>query len=159
FARTRWRVSGESASGWVGATLNAGLADGVSAGCLRGRRRVVSPDRGPYPTSTDCRSCSGADCGSDATVFGATEPHSVPGPTSIGMIGAPTSTVSPSPACSAVTTPAYGDGNSTAALAVSTSTMIWLTVTVSPGLTCQVMMSASVSPSPTSGILKSLSSG
>src|SRR5580700_1115990 len=36
------------------------------------------------------------------------------------------------------------------------STMIWLIVTVSPGLTCQETMSASVRPSPTSGSLNSL---
>src|ERR1700761_1391479 len=35
------------------------------------------------------------------------------------------------------------------------STMIWLIVTVSPGLTCQETMSASVRPSPTSGSLNS----
>src|SRR5579871_3192204 len=38
------------------------------------------------------------------------------------------------------------------------STMIWLTATWSPGLTCQATMSASVRPSPTSGSLNSLSS-
>src|SRR5882757_7860244 len=100
-----------------------------------------------------------ADCGSGATVLGAPDPESESGAVSMVMIGRPTSTVSPSAACSSVTTPAYGEGSSTAALAVSTSTMIWLTTTVSPGLTDQVMMSASVSPSPTSGILKALRSG
>ena len=51
-----------------------------------------------------------------------------------------------------------GEGSSTTALAVSISTMIWLTSTWSPGLTCQETMSASVRPSPTSGSLNSLSS-
>ena len=67
------------------------------------------------------------------------------------MMGVPTSTVSPSGTSSAATTPAYGLGSSTTALAVSMSTMIWFTVTVSPGCTRQLTMSASVSPSPTSG--------
>ncbi len=67
------------------------------------------------------------------------------------MIGVPTSTVWPSGTSSSATTPAYGLGSSTTALAVSMSTMIWFTVTVSPGFTRQVTMSASVSPSPTSG--------
>ena len=71
--------------------------------------------------------------------------------TSTAMIGVPTSTVWPSGTSSAATTPANGLGSSTTALAVSMSTMIWFTVTVSPGLTRQVTMSASVSPSPTSG--------
>ncbi len=67
------------------------------------------------------------------------------------MMGVPTSTVWPSGTSSAATTPAYGLGSSTTALAVSMSTMIWFTVTVSPGCTLQLTMSASVSPSPTSG--------
>ena len=46
------------------------------------------------------------------------------GAVSIVMMGRPTSTVSPSATCRAATTPANGDGNSTAALAVSTSTRV-----------------------------------
>src|SRR5438034_127380 len=63
------------------------------------------------------------------------------------MTGAPTGTVSPSAACSAVTTPAYGEGSSTAALTVSTSAIVWFTWTV------HLRMSPSVSPSPRSGSL------
>src|SRR6202046_3291163 len=74
------------------------------------------------------------------------------------MIGVSTSTVCPSATSSALTVPAYGLGTSTTALAVSISTMTWLIVTWSPGLTCQDTMSASVRPSPTSGSLNSLSS-
>src|SRR3954451_12632983 len=51
------------------------------------------------------------------------------------MIGAPTSTVSPAWWWISVTTPAYGDGTSTAAFAVSTSTIGWLSLTSSPTLT------------------------
>src|SRR6202046_5724446 len=72
------------------------------------------------------------------------------------MIGVSTSTVCPSATSSALTVPAYGLGSSTTALAVSISTRTWLIVTVSPGLTCQDTMSASVRPSPTSGSLNSL---
>src|SRR5690349_24636356 len=46
-------------------------------------------------------------------------------------------------------------GSSTAALAVSTSHTTWPSVTVSPGWTYHLRISASVSPSPTSGILNS----
>src|SRR3954469_22829001 len=46
-------------------------------------------------------------------------------------------------------------GSSTAALAVSTSHTTWPSVTVSPALTYHLRISASVSPSPTSGILNS----
>src|SRR5699024_7531374 len=69
------------------------------------------------------------------------------------MITVPTSTVSPSSANNSLTVPAYGLGSSTAALAVSISQIIWLTVTSSPGATYQVSISASTSPSPTSGSL------
>src|ERR1039458_1818504 len=71
--------------------------------------------------------------------------------TSIAMIGVPTSTVWPSWTSRPVTTPANGQGSSTTALGGSISTITWLTVTRSPALTRQVTMSASVSPSPTSG--------
>ena len=73
----------------------------------------------------------------------------------MAMIGAPTATVSPGCASSSPTVPAHGDGSSTAALAVSISTRIWFTATASPGATCQVRMSASVSPSPASGMANS----
>src|SRR5690349_24134920 len=46
-------------------------------------------------------------------------------------------------------------GSSTAALAVSTSHTTCPSVTVSPGWTYHLRISASVSPSPTSGILNS----
>ena len=80
------------------------------------------------------------------------------GPTSTEMIGVPTSAVVPSGTSSPATTPSYGEGSSTTALAVSISTMIWLIVTLSPGCTCHLMMSASVRPSPTSGSRNCLSS-
>ncbi len=75
--------------------------------------------------------------------------------TSTAMIGVPTSTVWPSPTSSPATTPSNGQGSSTTALAVSISTMVWLICTWSPGWTRQLTMSASVSPSPTSGSLNS----
>src|SRR5688572_21098242 len=69
------------------------------------------------------------------------------------MIGVPTSTMVPASKCSFVTVPAYGEGSSTAALAVSTSHSGWLTVTVSPTATSHWRISPSVRPSPTSGSL------
>src|SRR5829696_4289405 len=69
------------------------------------------------------------------------------------MMGVPTSTVSPSAWCSSETTPAYGDGISTAAFAVSTSTIGWLSFTSSPGPTNHLRISPSVRPSPRSGRL------
>src|SRR5712672_4364164 len=48
-------------------------------------------------------------------------------------------------------TPAYREGRSTSDLAVSISTRVSFTSTVSPTVTCHLTISASVSPSPTSG--------
>ena len=83
--------------------------------------------------------------GASWTVVGA------PGAVSTEMIGVPTSTVSPSLTCSSVTRPANGTGSSTSDFAVSTSTTMSLTFTVSPLATRQVTISASVRPSPGSG--------
>src|SRR5687768_17719199 len=74
------------------------------------------------------------------------------------MIGVPTSTVLPSSTRSSPTTPANGLGSSTSDFAVSISTMISLILMVSPGLTFHDTISASVSPSPTSGSLNCLTS-
>src|SRR5690242_6289091 len=49
--------------------------------------------------------------------------------------------------------PEYGEGTSTTALAVSTATIGWSTLTASPTLTCQRTISASARPSPRSGRL------
>jgi len=73
----------------------------------------------------------------------------------MAMMGVPTSAVWPSSTRRAATVPAHGLGSSTSDLAVSISTITWLTVITSPGLTRQVTMSASVRPSPTSGSLNS----
>jgi len=54
------------------------------------------------------------------------------------MIGVPTSTVSPSATSRPATTPSNGQGSSTIALAVSISTIVWLTSTRSPGATCHL---------------------
>ena len=51
--------------------------------------------------------------------------------------------------------PTWGVGMSTMALAVSTETSGWSALTSSPALTCQWTISASASPSPRSGSLKS----
>src|SRR5215210_1795098 len=79
-------------------------------------------------------------------------------PTSTVMIGVPTSTVLPSSTSRSFTTPANGLGSSTSDFAVSISTMISLILMVSPGLTFHDTISASVSPSPTSGSLNCLTS-
>lgn len=78
-----------------------------------------------------------------------------PPDTSTAMMDVPTSTVVPSGKRSSRTTPSYGMGSSTAAFAVSTSQTTWPSVTVSPGWTYHLRISASVRPSPTSGILNS----
>src|SRR3954471_22074708 len=67
------------------------------------------------------------------------------------MIGVPTAMVSPSGARIAETTPANGEGSSTIDFAVSISQTMSLIATVSPTLTFQLTISASVRPSPTSG--------
>ena len=76
-------------------------------------------------------------------------------PSPIVMIGVPTGTISPSGTISFWTVPAYGEGSSTRDFAVSISTMMSLISTVSPSLTFQETISASVRPSPTSGSLNS----
>src|SRR4051794_24505292 len=65
--------------------------------------------------------------------------------------GAPTSTLSPSAAHSRVTTPVAGDGRTTIALSVWTSTRSWCSLTWSPTATRQATTSAVAIPSPTSG--------
>ena len=162
----------------AGATRGAWLRD--TAGALRGRR-VVALGLTPEPTSTDWRSSSlGArvpwipgsappSAGGGGTRSALVLPRGgggwpgagalpASGPTSTEMMGVPTSAVVPSGTSSPATTPSYGEGSSTTALAVSISTMIWLIVTRSPGCTCHLMMSASVRPSPTSGSRNCLSS-
>src|SRR5690606_11529928 len=66
----------------------------------------------------------------------------------------PTASVSPSAPPRATTVPAYGDGTSTSAFAVSTVHSGWLSATRSPAATCQATMVASSSPSPRSGTRK-----
>jgi hypothetical protein len=73
---------------------------------------------------------------------------------SIVTIAEPTRTVVPSGARISVTVPAHLAGISTIALAVSTSTIGWLSATVSPTATSHLTISPSVSPSPRSGSKK-----
>ncbi len=116
----------------------------------------LSPSPPPDAAGLD-RSISASSCA------GASEPPSGAAGASAGspiaMIGVPTATVSPSATISAVTTPANGEGSSTSDFAVSISTTMSLISTVSPSLTRQETISASVRPSPTSGSLYSATSG
>src|SRR5690606_9182229 len=120
----------------------------VSPAARRGRRagRPTRSGRAPYPTrfgsgpSSDAgsaaRGAGGAgvssgtagpapDAGAAPFGGGAAAPSSTSNVTS----GSPTLTVWPSSACSDATTPAYGEGRSTSALAVSTSAITWLSST------------------------------
>src|SRR6478735_10725919 len=74
-------------------------------------------------------------------------------PSSIVMIGVPTSMVWPTSTRRSLTVPAHGMGSSTSDLAVSISRTMSLTLTVSPGLTRHSTISASTRPSPGSGSL------
>src|SRR3546814_4751271 len=67
---------------------------------------------------------------------------------------APTEMVSPASPETSVTTPDTGLSMSMVALSVITSTRCWSSSTRSPALTCQATISASATPSPTSGMLK-----
>src|SRR3954447_26270197 len=71
--------------------------------------------------------------------------------------GEPTARTSPMSPPSDVTTPATGDGSSTVALSVITSTITWSSAMVSPAATCHSTISASAMPSPTSGSLTTYS--
>ncbi len=63
----------------------------------------------------------------------------------------PTARTSPGPPCNAVTTPVTGHATSTVALSVSTSARTESGVTASPTATNHSTISASATPSPTSG--------
>ncbi len=77
----------------------------------------------------------------------------VPSGAGVAMVirGAPTRTPVPAGPAREVTTPAYGQGTSTTALAVSTSATGWSMVMTSPTWTNQRTTSADTRPSPRSG--------
>ncbi len=108
--------------------------------------RCSAPERAGGSSAGSAAAGSAA-AGDDVGAAGASPEGSV----SISMIGVPTSTVVPGSTSRRVTTPDQGLGRSTSDLAVSISTIVWLTVTVSPTATCHATISASVRPSPASG--------
>ena len=132
-------------------------------------RRVAAGPEDPWPTSTAPPPSDGA-AACDATVAptagsavtgapaaaaaaeGADVAASAP-PPSVWMtrIGVPTLTVLPSSTSSSDTTPSNALGSSTSDFAVSISTNTWSSAMRSPGATRHCTISASVSPSPTSG--------
>ena len=118
-------------SGWSGASSSR-------RPILRFLRRFDPPSSGPYPTRTSLR-----------PVFGASSVVSTV------MIVEPTATFAPTSPKIFSTVPAKGDGISTSAFSVSTSTIGWFSSIVSPSFTSHCTISASVSPSPRSGSLKS----
>src|SRR3954467_6287398 len=123
----------------------------VGAACGPGSTK---PAAGGFGTMSPISGCSLA---TGAVATGSSGP--APGSVSTGMIGAPPATVAPASWWISCTTPAYGDGTSTAALAVSTSTIGWLSLTSSPTLTIHCRISPSVSPSPRSGSLNCIRRG
>src|SRR5262245_58844320 len=133
-------ASSSAGTGMVGSMSSRGLVGSAP----------VTTATGSVPASA-----AAADAAVGADAAGAVPPDES---VSIVMIGCPTSTVVPSLNRSSLTTPANGLGSSTAAFAVSISTMIWLTLTWSPGCTYHLRISASVRPSPTSGSLNCLMS-
>src|SRR5699024_860814 len=137
-------ASGENAEATRSCTSDPAPATSADTAAFRGRR-FASVWRGPYPTRFATRPSDSSPA--PAVVAGAAAPE----PSSIPMIGVPTSTVSPSAASNWLTVPSNGIGNSTRDLEVSTSTTMSLVLTVSPSATCQVTISASTSPSPGSG--------
>lgn len=74
----------------------------------------------PDPARSSCRYASCSGCAAGACRADAVS--SLPG-SATSSTGAPTSMVSPGVPCSAVTTPANGEGSSTTLFAVSTSAM------------------------------------
>ena len=71
--------------------------------------------------------------------------------TAIRTSTVPTGTIAPSSTRMASIVPVRGDGISTLALSVITSTSGWSSLTASPGLTSQRTTSPSATPSPMSG--------
>src|SRR6476659_2424451 len=88
---------------------------------------------------------------SPGTDGAAAEASSPPRPSSIEMMGVPTSIVWPTSTSRSLTVPAQGMGSSTSDFAVSISRTTSLTFTVSPGATFHSTISASTRPSPGSG--------
>ena len=86
------------------------------------------------PVASACRGAADSTglAAAPAAAFAACGAGPAEGSVSKVMMTAPTSTISPAAWWISCTTPAYGDGTSTAALAVSTSTIGWLSVTTSP---------------------------
>lgn len=114
------------------------------------------PDQHLAPLGLPAASAAGAAAAATGAGAWAAGAGAAPA-TATEMIAAPTSTVVPSGKKSASTVPLNGIGSSTAAFAVSTSQTTCPSVTVSPGWTYHLRISASVRPSPTSGILNSRS--
>src|SRR5437879_5063588 len=126
FSLASWRTNGAA---------RTSAPASVTAGAPRAFRRM--PDSGapgPYPTSVPGVASAGA-ASAAAMVTSAS----------------PTATESPGRAWSFRMVPAYGDGITTTALAVSTSQSGVLTATVAPSSTRQATSWASVRPSPRSG--------
>src|ERR1700722_15187246 len=90
-------------------------------------------------------------CGRDFGAAGRSE-SGMPG-ASMRISSAPTASTSPTAPPSASTLPATGVGISTVALSVMTPATTWSSLTRSPTLTAHSTISASATPSPTSGIL------
>ena len=122
--------------------------------CRRlGGRGVVDVER-RAPT-VGCRQRPLAGLGSTGAVA-TIRPMPTP-PVSIRISGDPTDRTSPRLRRPTAPRPTTGDGISTVALSVITSTITWSSATVSPTLTCHATISASAMPSPTSGSLTTYS--
>ena len=109
------------------------------------------PGLGVAATPKEGRGAAVAERGLGGDWPAASPPPPTPSVTENVTRTAPTGTSSPSEAPSETTSPAYGDGISTVAFAVSTSTNGWLSSTVSPTSTSQATIRPSSSPSPRSG--------
>src|SRR5882757_6896431 len=147
-SRARRRTAGEAIGfspgargGPIGARVTGGGgADGTAAGWGAG----VGIGAAGFSTGA---------CAAAAS-RGAAATSSLPSPaTSSRTSSAPTARTLPTSAPSATTVPATGDGISTVALSVITAAKSWSSSTDWPTSTCHSTISASATPSPTSGSL------
>src|SRR4051812_28665502 len=136
---------------------------GAAAAALVRERPLPTGSTSPSPIGSGAASSAG--CGSSDGWLSATAaeaPLELASPVagefvSMRINGDPTASTSPMSPPSDVTMPATGEGSSTVALSVITSTITWSSAMVSPAATCHSTISASAIPSPTSGSLTTYS--
>ena len=151
FKRTAGEASGFSPGGRGAPVCRAGGGGALRDACCAGSSERGFAGLGSTGSGSTRAGAGSTCCGRDFGAVGRSE-SGRPG-ASMRMSSAPTASTSPTAPPSASTLPATGVGISTVALSVMTAATIWSSLTRSPVFTCHSTISASATPSPTSGIL------